>query len=75
MVDNNCIKVFDCNGKFLFFFCVMIVFEEIIKDVYVVIDKVFVLISYYRIIMDYWGRVVSIIYLLKVIVFDIGDNF
>lgn len=49
MADNNRIKVFDCNGKFLFSFCATTEVEDIIKDVHVATDNVFVLtISYKR---------------------------
>lgn len=74
VADNNRIKVFDCNGKFLSSFCATTAPEEIIKDVHVATDKVFVLTSYYRTIMDHRGRVASITYSSKVTVFDTGDN-
>ena len=74
VADNNRIKVFDCNLKFLSSFCATTAPEEIIKDVHVARDKVFVLTSYYRTIMDHRGGMASITYSSKVTVSDKGDK-
>lgn len=48
VADNNRIKVFDCNGKSLFSFCATTEVEDIIKDVHVATDNVFVLTISYK---------------------------